>query len=50
MPRRFKLTVAGWVGLVLAIVVGGALDIGLAFPAGVAWIFLCLFDPKRGGW
>lgn len=50
MRRHLVLTTAGWVGLVLAVGVGGSIDLGLAFPAGVLWIFICLFDPKRGGW
>jgi hypothetical protein len=50
MSKKIRMNIAGWIGLVLAVVVGGAISEPLAFPAGVAWIFLCLFDSKRGGW
>jgi hypothetical protein len=48
--RHLILSTGGWVGLLMAIAIGGAISEALAFPAGVLWISLCLFDPKRGGW
>lgn len=48
MRHRLYLHLAGWIGLVMAVIVGGAIAEPLAFPAGAAWIFLCLFDHKAG--
>jgi hypothetical protein len=50
MNHKIKMNLAGWIGLVMAVIVGGAISETVAFVAGAGWIFLCLFDSKRGGW
>jgi hypothetical protein len=49
MSHRLYLHLAGWIGLVMAVIIGGAIAEPLAFPFGAAWIFICLFDRNRGG-